>query len=342
MKVAGKALLVVLFFGLTSLFGDLAYEGFRSALSILVEKAGGGWVELGGVIGLGEILNWGLRLATGALADALGAYWAITFAGYALTPIGILVATMGQNIGLVALGVGLERLGKAVRSPARDALLAGLEVEEKGIVFGLHELLDQVGAVGGPLLAYLLLVEGAGLYWLALPGALTVVFLALAKTVYPSKTLYAGKRERIAARMTKITLVSAILALTIVHPVVLVYAGQARYSMGETAVLLYLAAMLVDAAVAVPLGAAWDRYGSPVLLSIPLAGLAGVALLYVNPWAAAAATGAALAGTETVLKAYVARETGEGERGIGYGSMALGLGVGMAASGILYSFLVSL
>jgi len=134
--------------------------------------------------------------------------------------------------------------------------------------------------------------------------------------------------------------VSFALSILVVHPVVLVYAGQKIYSLGATSVMLYMAAMLVDAVAAIPLGLIWDRYREKTLAVIPSTGVAGAALLMLNPWLAALMTGIAVAGTETLLKAYVALKTAREERGTGYGAMALGLGAGMASSGLVYSLIV--
>ena len=323
----------------------MSYEGFRSILSFLVQRAGGTGVALGEVIGVGEAVNWILRLATGFLADALGAYWALTGLGYLLTPLGILVAVSAPRLDLIALGVGLERLGKAIRSPARDALIAGM-TERHGAVFGAHELLDQIGAVAGPLVAYYLLISGSPLELLALPGAATIATLLAAKTLYPYRPRPTGKYSLSLQGLReggKIALVSALTSITLVHPVVLVYAGTRLYAMGEQAVILYMAVMLVDAIAALPLGLLWDKYHDKTLLLIPVAGLLGAAAMFTDPWASAVLSGIALAGTETLLKAYTAKETAESmARGTGYGAMALGVGVGLTASGILYSILVDI
>lgn len=339
--------IVVILFGVTSLLGDMTYEGFRSTIPFLVKAAGGGGLELGEVIGLGEALNWILRIATGFLADLLRAYWAITLLGYMLTPLGVAIAVSTASLTAIALGVAIERLGKAVRTPARDALLSRLSEKSYGLIFGIHELLDQVGAILGPFYAFVLVMEGTSLVWLALPGLFTALSLGLAYLFYPREAkpiMLAEEKRRLGLKdiklMVRIIAIAIASSAPILHPVIVVYGGQILYSMGGESILLYLVAMLADALAAIPLGLAWDKLGPRSLLIAPIIGFSSLPAIIVSPWVSAVLSGSGVAGLETVLRAYVARTVPSDQRATAYGALALGIGVGMALAALAYPLLI--
>ncbi len=85
----------------------------------------------------------------------------------------------------------LERAGRATRNPPRDVMLshAGAEMGGYGWAFGLHEALDQAGAVTGPLVIAAILAR-RGDYRLAfgalaIPAAVTLLLLGVARLLYP-------------------------------------------------------------------------------------------------------------------------------------------------------------
>lgn len=338
--VAAGGLVVVLLFGVVSLLGDMSYEGFRSALPVLVP----GGLELSSVAGLGEVVAWSLRPVTGLLADRLGAYWGFTVLGYSLIPLGILVASQGGP--LIALGYGVERLGKALRSPSRDALLGGVAGRRRGLVFGLHEAMDQVGAVAGPLIAYTVFSRGLGLWLLALPGLFTAPVLLLARRLYPSGAQPRPKKTGLRGalrggwRASLYVVAAGTLAASplAVEHVARVLGGVAAGS----APLLYAAAMLSDAVAAVPLGLLYDhRPRAAAAIPVALGVAAGAAVLIAGGSTAGALlaallSGVAEAGFETVARAMV--------RGgaAGYGLYGLARGIAAAGSIALYSGIASL
>lgn len=170
-------------FGIVSALADVVYEGARSIIGPYLGSLGASAAVVGVITGAGEAAALVLRLFTGRLADRLGKPWPQTVLGYALTALCVpLLAVAG---GLVSAGLlyNGERVGKAVRTPARDSMLAHASAEMgRGYAFGLHEALDQIGAMAGPLLIALTLALG-GHYRLAfallgVPGVLALVALA--------------------------------------------------------------------------------------------------------------------------------------------------------------------
>ena len=172
---------------MVSLAADMVYEGARSVTGPLLASLGASAVLVGLVSGAGEAMALLLRIVSGSWADRSGRYWTLTFAGYALTAIcvpalAITPFVAGAGLALACVLILGERVGKAVRSPAKTALLAhAAAAVGLGRGFGVHQALDQVGAVAGPLLVAAV-IAAAGAIWpamavLIIPGAVALLIL---------------------------------------------------------------------------------------------------------------------------------------------------------------------
>ena len=124
--------------------------------------------------GAGDFIGYGLRVVSGYLVTRSRHYWNWTIAGYALTVLSVPLIGATGALAPALLLYGSERLGKAVRSPAKDTLLSHASTRTgSGVAFGVHQAMDQIGAVAGPLLLAAVLSWHAGDYRLAF-GALAV------------------------------------------------------------------------------------------------------------------------------------------------------------------------
>ena len=147
------AAVVILIFGIISMMGDIVYESARSANSQYLNLLGISAALVGLVFGIGEFLGYFLRLVAGVLSDKSGKHWIFMFLGYGmLLVVPLMGLTMNWNI-LVVL-ILMERIGKALRSPAKDTILSGVAENQVGIglAFGIQEAVDQIGAFIGPLI----------------------------------------------------------------------------------------------------------------------------------------------------------------------------------------------
>lgn len=81
---ARQAMRFVILIGILSFFADCTYEGARGILGPFLAQAGATATIIGVVMGLGELLGYGLRLVSGTLADASRRFWIITIVGYLL------------------------------------------------------------------------------------------------------------------------------------------------------------------------------------------------------------------------------------------------------------------
>lgn len=185
----------VLAFGVVSGLGDVVYEGARSITGPLLASFGAGAALVGFITGAGEAVALVLRLPFGMLSDRTGRPWPITVAGYAITLMAAPLLAVAWALWPAAVLVVLERFGKAVRTPARDTMLAQASTNiGRGRAFALHEALDQSGALIGPLLVAGAIAAFGGLKWgfavLAVPAVAALAVLVRVRLAVPRPALY--------------------------------------------------------------------------------------------------------------------------------------------------------
>ncbi|MHB8185980.1 MAG: MFS transporter [Dermatophilaceae bacterium] len=186
----------VLWFGLVSLLADMVYEGARSIIGPYLATLGASATVVGAVAGAGEFIGYGLRVVSGYLVRRRGHYWTWTIIGYALTVLSVPLIGATNVIAPALLLYGTERLGKAVRSPAKDTLLSHASTQTgRGTAFGVHQAMDQFGAMAGPLLLAAVLSQHAGDYRMAfgvliVPGVLVLVLLFWLRHRVPDPAAY--------------------------------------------------------------------------------------------------------------------------------------------------------
>ncbi|HEY8485925.1 MAG TPA: hypothetical protein VIL11_00900, partial [Limnochordales bacterium] len=147
-----EALRFIVLMGLVSMLADVTYEGARSVIGPFLLTLGAGSGTVGVVAGAAELAGYGVRVLSGRLADRTSRHWLFTGLGYAVNVLAVPALALAASWQWAAVLMILERTGKAVRTPSRDAMLASASRQVgTGLGFGLHEALDQVGAVAGPL-----------------------------------------------------------------------------------------------------------------------------------------------------------------------------------------------
>lgn len=343
---------------LVSLFADVAYEGGRSISGEFLEYLGAPAIAAG-ILALGEFLGYAIRLPVGILVAKKHSsrfLWLTVVLGYTLV-LAIPILAFVTNWGLALMLYLIERLGKGLRSPARDVVIADITDKTigRGKAFGLHELLDQVGALIGPLVvSHALFTKNnfSYAYILLLPATLTAIILILiASTLYPhvnsikiatasSKSTFSNKHLRTYMVFT------ALLSFGLIHWGLISYhlSYEGVVSRGFIP-LFYTLAMVVDAVVAVPLGVAYDKHKFTVvaiipLISIPLAPLLLLTNSLVSILISVALYGIILCSYDSILRAAVADLALAHERAIGFGWLGFiwGIfwGLGNVIGGILY------
>ncbi|HET6875765.1 MAG TPA: MFS transporter [Acidimicrobiales bacterium] len=184
-------------FGVVSCLADFVYEGARAVVGPFLATLGASGALVGVVTGAGEAIALVSRLWTGRLSDRSGRHWALSIAGYALTVVSVPLLGLARSLAPAALLVNAERFGKAVRTPARDTMLAQAGANlGRGWAFAVHEALDQSGALLGPLLVALVLYLGGsyrlGFAVLAVPGVAALVVIGRLRAAVPDPSVYEG------------------------------------------------------------------------------------------------------------------------------------------------------
>jgi len=349
------ALRVVVLFGIVSLFADMVYEGGRSITGPYLALLGASGAVVGIVAGGGELLGYALRLVSGRLADATRLYWPLTIAGYVIQMLAIPALALVGSWQAAAVLIVLERIGKATRNPPRDAMLAGASTEiGRGWAFGLHEALDQIGALVGPLLAAgVLALKGTyGLAFaiLAIPAAITLATVVLARVTYPDPGGVSARKADVRTEG-----LSNAFWLYIVGAG-LVGAGFADFSLmafhfekagtvaNELVPVFYAVAMGTSGLGSLLFGRMFDRRGIVVLVPLTAVTALFAPLAFLgNGTAAFFGTilwGVGLGVHESVMAAAVAQIVPAGRVASAYGLFNLGFGIawfaGSAVMGVLY------
>lgn len=238
-----------------------------------------------------------------------------------------------------------------MRTPARDALLAraGAEIGH-GRAFGLHEFLDQFGAVVGPVVVAAAVAAGGyrmGFAVLFVPAVAALVLLLRARGLEPVAAPPAGLARRLPGVYYRYLFFAVLTVLGFAHFLLVAYHLEATHRLAPAAIpLLFALAMGVDALAAVAVGRHFDRRRLRVLYALPFLTMPAVALLFlpVTPvliWVGAALWGAALGIQESTMRAAVATLTAEAERGTAYGLFDTAFGTawmtGSAVMGALYA-----
>jgi len=188
-----SALLFIVSFGAVSFFADMAYEGMRGITGPFLATLGASGAAVGVIAGTGELIGYLLRLVSGRAAEKTHLYWPITLLGYLIQMAAVPLLALAGNWWMAAALIIMERTGKAVRSPAASTMKsrAGAKIGQ-GWAFGLHEAMDQTGAMTGPLIAALVLWlhhdYRMAFAWLAIPAVLTLVSVTALRLSFP----YAG------------------------------------------------------------------------------------------------------------------------------------------------------
>jgi MFS family permease len=354
------AMLLILLLGVVSLCGDIVYESARAVTGPFLYSLGATAAVVGLISGIGEFAGYGLRLLSGRFVDRTSRYWTLVFVGYGLIVAIPLLAFTGRWE-IAALFILLERMGKAVRAPAREVIISSAgKAIGRGWAFGIHEAMDQIGAFAGPLIftaAIALAGDGAdplrgyriGFKVLFIPFVAMIGFLIYARSRFPEPhKLEKGEDEGDGPvpRAFWLYLIFTCLTICGFANFQLVAFHLKAKSLASDAVipLMYAVAMGIDAVAALVIGKLYDRKGMAVLLALPVISIAAAPLVFSSGSAGVIAGillwGLALGIHETIMRAAVGDLVPIKRRGWAYGVFYLAFGLswfaGSLAIGALY------
>lgn len=345
---------------LVSLFADMTYEGCRSVLGAYLEILGA-TALIAGSVSIGEFIGYVMRAVGGFIAGSFKSskvFWGLIFVGYFINLVAVPLLAIAGNWQLALVLAIAERVGKGLRTPARDVVLA--EVTEgigRGKGFGIHELMDQVGAVSGPLLVALSLRLTQGNYpftfaILAFPALSSLVALSLAYRSYPTikavEEFRGGPGSGLGRAFWLFTVAIALLSMGYMHWGLTAYVMKsARLVPDYLVATMYLIAMLADAVVAYPIGYLYDRVGPKTVVITPLlAAITTPILLLTNDVtyliAASLLWGIVMGVYETVIRVVIADSVTPENRAYAYGIYGIVFGTAWALGNIIMGFLYTL
>ncbi|MGE5542887.1 MAG: MFS transporter [Bacillota bacterium] len=366
------AVTVIILFGAISLLGDVVYETARSANSQYLNLLGISAARVSLVFGIGEFLGYFLRLIAGVLSDKSGKPWVFMFVGYGMLLVVPLIGfTVNWNVLIVF--ILMERIGKSLRSPAKDTVLSGVSEGQVGVgfAFGLQEALDQIGAFAGPLIFTLvfyltgkngIIQYQSGYRLLFIPFVLLMFFLSYVHRrtkrdhLIPANTKREFRSEYLKPVFWLYTAFTFFCTLGFVNFSLIGYHLKANDLMSDGNItLLYSGAMIVDAVTALLAGRAYDHMkkktemrtgGLLVLMAIPFVTLL-LPFLTLSDSTTLLVIGMVIFGIvmgthETIMRSAIADITPFNKRGTGYGVFNTAYGLALLGGSALMGWLYDL
>ena len=349
------AIKFVILLGIVSLFADMTYEGARSIAGQYLAILGASGTVVGVVAGFGEFIGYTFRFVSGYVSDKTGKYWLIIFAGYTINLLAVPLLALADNWPLAAALLILERFGRAIRKPSVDALLSYATKETgRGWGFGLHEAMDQTGAILGPLIiSAILYFDGTyqmSFAMLLIPAICALVSLAVARYLYPKpQDLEIETPDLKPEGFTKkywlyIAAVCCVAAGYVDFPLIAYHFEKSGSFTKAWIPIFFALAMAADGISALILGRMYDKKGISILiLSTALASLFAP-LVFLNSFylglLGMILWGIGLGAQESIMSAVVAQLVAKNKRGTAYGILHMWFGVfwflGSALMGFLY------
>lgn len=327
----------VVILGLVSFFNDVASEMIYPILPIFLTSVLGAPVAVVGLIeGIAEATASLTKFFFGYVSDVLRRRKPFVVAGYSLGALSKLLIAFAFSWPLVLFARFIDRLGKGLRTAARDSLLLqNTQSHNKGYIFGFHRAFDSMGAVVGPLLALgLLSVLGHDIrqmfIWACVPAIIGVILLILLikeNGMVPGESKHFPKLSwrGLSPKLKLFLVISFIFSLGNSSDSFLLLRAK---GMGFTTTMVVLAYVLYNISQTVfsaPAGSLADRIGARRVFA---GGLVVFSLVYflfgyvTNPawiWVLFPVYGTYIAATDGVSKAYISQFVKKEDSGTFFG-----------------------
>jgi MFS family permease len=351
----------VLLLSTVSLFIDMASDGYYSAVGPYLGSLGASAAIIAVIVGIAGLVTFTPRIASGWYSDRTGKYWNIMATGLVINFLAIPLLILVGHWEMAFAVIVFDRIGKAIRSPSRDAIIsnAAKSMGGTGRAFGLHEAMSDIGSIAGPIIVALVLHAKYGysmaLWVLIAPAFLAVVILFLTIRRYPDpmelgslpvSDKWKGKPKTKLPRLFWVFLLATglIAAAFIDFPLISYHISKSDHLQDFWIPVLFAIAMAMDALSAIIFGHIYDRIGMIVIAIVfglsaffvplvfstdPLLMIVGIALWGVGEGAMG-----------SILRGAVAELVPPDRRGFGFGIFSTTFGImwflGSAATGMLY------
>lgn len=327
---------VIIWLGIVSMMTDISSESVAAILPLYITGfLGLSTIAFGIIDGINQGASSLVRIGAGWVSDRTGHPKRVALAGYglsALARIGFLFAGGFWAIAGIVTG---DRIGKGIRTAPRDALIsAAAQPEYLARSFGIHRMLDNIGAAAGPLIAFLVLllipngfstvfvvslafaIIGVAVLLLVVPGKERMKRHSRPPTHRPAFRWQQFRWSRLKEQgVTRLVLAAGLLGLLTVGDGFVYLLLQDREAFAiEWFPLLYVGTNVAFLAFAVPLGRLADRWGRVTMFLAGHVALLACYALAAIPAGGGAATlgcllllGAFYAATDGVLAALVSQ-----------------------------------
>lgn len=350
------ALKFIVLLGIVSLLADMTYEGARSITGPYLAILGASAVTVGFVAGFGELLGYVLRFFSGKLADSTRRYWVITISGYLINLLAVPLLAFAGSWEAAAVLLITERVGKGIRTPSRDVMLSHASSQVgHGWGFGLHEAMDQIGAILGPLIvAVILFFHGsyqAGFAFLLLPAILAIMVLLISRLLYPDPHQLELKTPQLDIQGFKqaywiYIIAASLIAAGFADFALIAYHFQKAALISASLIpIFYAVAMGVDALAALVFGRLFDKIGLSIMIVVALLSALFAPLVFLGGFNAALLGmiiwGVSMGAQESIMRSSVAVMSTSDRRGSAYGIFNTIFGISWFAGSLFMGFLYS-
>lgn len=355
-----KAIIFIILLGIVSLFADMTHESARSINGPFMSMLGASAFIVGLAGGLGEFIGYALRFVTGYIVDRTKSYWLLTISGYAINVVAVPLMAIAWNWQIAFALILIERFGKAYKNPPRDVMLSfATEKVGRGKGFGLHKVLDQLGAVIGPLTVALVLFLKPSDFrlsytFLVIPAVAVMIVLFVAMAYYPKpsdmekipdRSTEESKRTRKNAGKLdkKFWIYSIFVMLTTAGfaQFIIISYHFAKNNVIPTDVIpvIFAVAMAAGGVGAFTMGHIYDKIKFKSLILIPTLSIVATPLLFSFGYVAAMfgmiLWGIVLSVQDTILRAGIADMTVADARGKAYGLYSIFYGIAWLIGGTI-------
>jgi len=350
-----KSFKFIILLGVVSLLADMTYEGARSITGPYLAILGASGTAVGIIAGFGELIGYALRFVSGYIADKTKRYWLITIFGYAVNLLAVPLLALAGRWEIAAALMISERIGKAIRTPSRDAMLSHATKDiGRGWGFGIHEAMDQIGAMIGPLIVAAVLYAKGGYKTsfgiLLIPAILALIVLSAARRLYrkpqdlEAETVPLETKGFPRVFWIYLIAVAFVAAGYVDFPLIAYHFKRLSIASDNWIPIFYAIAMGVDALAALLFGRMFDHKGVSVLIAASLVSSFFAPLVFLGNFYLAlfgiALWGIGMGAQESIMRAAIANMVPMSKRGSAYGVFNAGYGLfwflGSALMGIFY------
>jgi MFS family permease len=354
----------VFYMGLVSFFTDFSTEMVMSVLPLyIVKDLDLSRTILGAIEGSGEFVNYIFRIPSGYISDKIRKRKILVIIGYGIStiskPFFLFVTTFADTITVRII----DRIGKGIRTAPRDALIVdSVDELNTGKAFGVHRTLDQIGAIIGPLFAFLILeLFGGNIQYIFLISIVPGIISLIIVIYFVKDKIIINKKE-----IVKITFFSNLKNLFIENKIYIYIViilgifslGAFNYSFvllkstdlgveQNFVPIIYAIINITHTAIGIPAGILSDRVGKEKVLLIGfLLFVISALLMYFSEInniiyiiSIPLIYGLYVGISETVQRALISRYVSEHNRGTAFGFYGLIIGICFLIGNITFGLL---